>query len=213
MNPTEANVLLPLATTQSTNDAEPASSLVGDDEDNTMPLSAGHKLSMSQFILFGGLMVLLCFIVGSSLVERTTAVTYGSSSRPLLETPQGTLRGLRFEKFNFFGDIPYAKPPVEELRWQPPVDLLGKTWEATVIKQINCLVMINFVFNSVWYKSTAPREYSIASKRQSRTGLGHQRENPPLTVAGNAGGPRPEPALHRNRGLLAVERMGSSFRP
>lgn len=47
-----------------------------------------------------------------------------------LETPAGKLRGTTFEGVERYLGIPYAKPPVGELRWQPPV--LIESWEGTM---------------------------------------------------------------------------------
>ena len=41
---------------------------------------------------------------------------------PIIKTEQGSLRGKRVGRANVFLGIPYAKPPLGELRWRPPVD-------------------------------------------------------------------------------------------
>ena len=45
---------------------------------------------------------------------------------PIIKTEQGSLRGKRVGRANVFLGIPYAKPPLGELRWRPPVDC--KPW-------------------------------------------------------------------------------------
>ncbi|WP_202844202.1 carboxylesterase/lipase family protein [Luteimonas saliphila] len=40
---------------------------------------------------------------------------------PVVEAPAGTLRGEALEGVNAFRGIPYARPPVGQLRWRPPV--------------------------------------------------------------------------------------------
>jgi para-nitrobenzyl esterase len=57
--------------------------------------------------------VLLAFIV--------TAGTAMSAAPPQVETEQGGVEGLRVKGISEFLGIPYAVPPVGDLRWRPPV--------------------------------------------------------------------------------------------
>ena len=59
------------------------------------------------------LTVAVCTIVGAaaqSVITRTTV-------------EQGALEGVEENGLGVFKAIPYAKPPVGELRWRPPVKL------------------------------------------------------------------------------------------
>ena len=47
------------------------------------------------------------------------AETIGKSA-PRVETEQGSLEGVWVDASEVYRGIPYAKPPVESLRWQPP---------------------------------------------------------------------------------------------
>ena len=47
------------------------------------------------------------------------AETIGKSA-PRVETAQGSLEGVWVDASKVYRGIPYAKPPVESLRWQPP---------------------------------------------------------------------------------------------
>ncbi|WP_262378533.1 carboxylesterase/lipase family protein [Luteimonas viscosa] len=46
---------------------------------------------------------------------------------PVVNAPAGTLRGEALEGVNAFRGVPYAQPPVRELRWRPPVP--AKRWD------------------------------------------------------------------------------------
>ena len=43
-----------------------------------------------------------------------------SSSEPVVQIASGLLRGAQIESSIAFRGVPYARPPVGELRWQPP---------------------------------------------------------------------------------------------
>jgi para-nitrobenzyl esterase len=57
-------------------------------------------------------------VLGSWLMASTTAMADVS---PQVETRQGTVEGLRAKGVSEYLGIPYAAPPVGELRWRPPV--------------------------------------------------------------------------------------------
>src|SRR5262245_19904694 len=61
-----------------------------------------------------------------ALVALTTALlaspAFGEEG-PVVEAPAGKLRGEASGEIRVFRGIPYAKPPVGELRWRPPVEL------------------------------------------------------------------------------------------
>ena len=64
----------------------------------------------------------------------------------VVNTTDGVLRGLATSRFRSFRGIPFAKPPVGELRWQPPMPLDGP-WsgvrDATSYRH-NCMQSNNF---------------------------------------------------------------------
>ena len=43
-----------------------------------------------------------------------------AAAEPLIATKQGFVRGLEAESVDIFLGIPYAAPPVGDLRWKPP---------------------------------------------------------------------------------------------
>jgi len=94
------------------------------------------------------------FLIGLFLVNSSNASTQspdecvaGSCSKEFVEvqTECGPVQGKRFREQKHFGaktvdvfefrNIPYARPPVEELRWRPPVPLsrnTSKCWTGTL---------------------------------------------------------------------------------
>ena len=65
---------------------------------------------------YTSLMVLVLFV----LVSGQTSP--GSEDSIVVRSEHGRLRGQRVGKANAFLGIPYASPPVGDLRWRPPVD-------------------------------------------------------------------------------------------
>ena len=72
-----------------------------------------------------------------SLLILATTIISCSSSLPskVVETAIGKLQGYEQNEINYFLGIPYAEPPLGELRWQPPKPV--KSWEG--IKDANAL--------------------------------------------------------------------------
>jgi para-nitrobenzyl esterase len=70
-----------------------------------------------------------CFrlILASFLGLFVTAGTAMSATPLQVRTERGTVEGLRVKGVREFLGIPYAAPPVGDLRWRPPVE--AKTWE------------------------------------------------------------------------------------
>jgi para-nitrobenzyl esterase len=61
----------------------------------------------------------------AALLAATTVSAAATTARPaqtgnLVRTAAGTLRGVVTDSYRAFNGIPYAKPPVGDLRWQPP---------------------------------------------------------------------------------------------
>ena len=70
----------------------------------------------------------------SFLILATTIISCSSSSpSKVVETAIGKLQGYEQNEINYFLGIPYAEPPLGELRWQPPKPM--KSWEG--IKEVN----------------------------------------------------------------------------
>ena len=72
----------------------------------------------------------------SFLILATTIISCSSSSpSKVVETTIGKLQGYEQNEINYFLGIPYAEPPLGELRWQPPKPM--KSWEG--IKEVNAI--------------------------------------------------------------------------
>jgi carboxylesterase type B len=56
-------------------------------------------------------------------MDRTDSSRPDSSDRPVIETARGLVRGVRGANVETYFGIPYAAPPVGQLRWRPPGDL------------------------------------------------------------------------------------------
>ena len=66
-------------------------------------------------------------VAGALVALLVTAGAALAQSPPEVNTAEGTVAGLRVGGVNEFRGIPYALPPVGDLRWQPPV--AAKPWE------------------------------------------------------------------------------------
>ena len=62
----------------------------------------------------------------ASLVFNANADVY-SESRPIIDIKNGKLQGVETNGMLAFKNIPYAAPPIGELRWRPPQS--AKNWE------------------------------------------------------------------------------------
>jgi para-nitrobenzyl esterase len=70
--------------------------------------------------------LLLCFC-GLTLI--TTAQLTSDNGLPLVKTANGLLQGTQVSGIHIFRGVPFAQPPVGELRWKEPQPL--KNWEGT----------------------------------------------------------------------------------
>ncbi|KAI4462857.1 carboxylesterase [Holotrichia oblita] len=100
--------------------------LTSDSEQGTMENSGAHLSATSSTVN--------CPVVVPSVLypDIQHVVSYVKSQEPLIEISQGILRGLVFENrdggiFYGFKGIPYAKPPINELRFRAPI--LADGWE------------------------------------------------------------------------------------
>ncbi|XP_058456716.1 uncharacterized protein LOC131434086 [Malaya genurostris] len=81
--------------------------------------------------VFVAIIALVKFIISNKLLKR-----YPPQVRPIVEIRQGKLCGITSKlpngsSYHYFKGIPYAKPPVGELRFQPPVPI-EKFYSTTV---------------------------------------------------------------------------------
>lgn len=67
---------------------------------------------------FAGLAIASCAHVQQG--QQRLAAQYADASRPVVSTTDGPVRGAVKDGLNIFLGIPYAAPPVGELRWRPP---------------------------------------------------------------------------------------------
>lgn len=81
------------------------------------------KFSRRTFAILSG--SVRCSLMTLALVQpalaQTTATHGPDSSEPIVATADGAVRGHAKNGVNVFLGIPYAAPPVGELRWRPPV--------------------------------------------------------------------------------------------
>lgn len=71
------------------------------------------------------LVIFLAFLAFAYTVKAQP--TYNSDTQPIVETQSGKLSGENQGNIDVFKGIPYAAPPVGELRWRPPQP--AKRWE------------------------------------------------------------------------------------
>ena len=78
----------------------------------------GLKLRQRTVFRFTGAGLLVLLLLTVSFVARTTNAA--TSDPSLVKTQQGTVQGVVQSTFRSFLGIPYAAPPVGNLRWKPP---------------------------------------------------------------------------------------------
>jgi para-nitrobenzyl esterase len=85
--------------------------------DEAFPLQSGVLIATPE-ILMSSSTVRRCFLF--SLLALTSMVLAASSSAPQVKTHSGVVQGKDDGKVKSFLGIPYAAPPVGELRWKAP---------------------------------------------------------------------------------------------
>jgi para-nitrobenzyl esterase len=73
-------------------------------------------MKFASYAAIWGALAALLVLPGSSFAQR-------ESAGPAVDAPAGKLQGLSEEGLNVFKGIPYAQPPVGQLRWHAPVPL------------------------------------------------------------------------------------------
>jgi para-nitrobenzyl esterase len=63
----------------------------------------------------------------SFLLSSITCITFANTERPIVQVETGTLQGATEFNMNVFKNIPYAAPPVGDLRWRPPQPAMSWT--------------------------------------------------------------------------------------
>jgi len=81
---------------------------------------------MSINTLFGDYSIQTASVVCCLAAVLLFAGCSGASKGPVVETPLGSVQGGLADGVHVFRDLPYAAPPVGELRWQRPHP--AKTW-------------------------------------------------------------------------------------
>ena len=61
--------------------------------------------------------------ISALIIAACMAASAASAADPVVEMPAGAVRGLREADANIFRAIPYASPPLGELRWRPPAPM------------------------------------------------------------------------------------------
>ena len=59
----------------------------------------------------------------AAAVLMASAPVKASATGPIVKAPAGTVQGTVDQGMRVFPGIPYAQPPVGDLRWRPPVPL------------------------------------------------------------------------------------------
>src|SRR5579872_3104898 len=74
-------------------------------------------------------MMILGKVLGSILVFAAAAIAAHAADPPMVALTAGQLRGSALERSGAsFKGIPFAQPPVGDLRWRPP--LVAKAWNS-----------------------------------------------------------------------------------
>ncbi|HLR25837.1 MAG TPA: carboxylesterase family protein [Fodinibius sp.] len=70
---------------------------------------------------------LLITLITSGSVSAQNAVAQSASSAPQVTVADGTLEGISDSGISIFKGIPFAQPPVDNLRWRPPQE--AQSWQ------------------------------------------------------------------------------------
>jgi len=71
----------------------------------------------------------LAFIISAAILSQATAQSITEKSPPVVRTSNGQVQGTSLSGISMFKGIPYAQPPVGDLRWKEPQPV--KNWEGT----------------------------------------------------------------------------------
>lgn len=82
---------------------------------------------MTRLCAYIGLLAVVLLPGGCAMPEAAPGAMPRAPSAPIATTRDGTLRGVTEGELSVFRGIPYAAPPVGELRWAPPQPPKG--WE------------------------------------------------------------------------------------
>lgn len=63
----------------------------------------------------------------SFLLSSITCIAFANAERPIVQVETGTLKGATEFNMSVFKNIPYAAPPVGDLRWRPPQPAMSWT--------------------------------------------------------------------------------------
>ena len=75
--------------------------------------------------------LLLLFVLKLTFFGLASAKSIKTNAAPIIVTKYGSIRGFsEFDSFLYLG-IPYAQPPINELRWQYPQD--PSPWSPNVL--------------------------------------------------------------------------------
>lgn len=81
---------------------------------------------MFKVILFAA----ACFLLTYSVSAESETEATDNDDPPTVTLSYGTIQGLRDTNATMFLGIPFAEPPVKDLRWKDPIDV--KPWKPSI---------------------------------------------------------------------------------
>ena len=88
--------------------------------------------ALKVFKTVGGFLPTLCVLLAPVFtVTGVQGAEIIGKSAARVETVQGSLEGVWVDGSEVYRGIPYAKPPVEDFRWQPPQPVAALVGRAT----------------------------------------------------------------------------------